>query len=59
MSILAPCDPIALCLFFLCIYGAWKAKRKSLLDDLPGPPPESFLLGKLGTILGTSGNCYD
>jgi hypothetical protein len=32
-------------LFFVCIYCGWKAKRRGPLNDLPGPPPESFLLG--------------
>ena len=45
MSIYPPWALIALCSSFLCIYGAWKAKRKNPLEDLPGPPPESFLLG--------------
>jgi hypothetical protein len=36
---------IILCLTFACIYCAWKAKRQSPLDDLPGPRPESFILG--------------
>ena len=45
MSIYVSWVPIALCFSFLCVYGAWKAKRKSSLGDLPGPPPESFLLG--------------
>ena len=37
--------PIILCLTFAYIYGTWKAKRNSPLDDLPGPRPESFILG--------------
>ena len=41
-------------LFILCLYGVWKAKRKVPLDDLPGPPPESFLLG----TFRTSDTCY-
>jgi|SRR5712671_5421169 len=38
---------IAYCVFFACIYGVWKANRKgqSPLDDVPGPQPESFILG--------------
>ena len=47
MSIYTPCVLVVQCFFFVCcIYGVWKAKRKTPLDDLPGPPPESFLLGK-------------
>ena len=45
MSIYNPWILIIYCLSFACIYGAWKAKRKSPLDDLPGPKPESFILG--------------
>src|SRR6266702_5674836 len=34
------------CVASACIWGVWRAKRKSPLIDFPGPPPESFLLGK-------------
>ena len=54
MTIYIPWISIVPCVFFVWIYGAWKAKQKSTLDDLPGPPPESFLLGKFGTF----GTCY-
>lgn len=45
MSIYIPWVSIVLCFVFVRIYGAWKAKQKSTLYDLPGPRPESFLLG--------------
>lgn len=45
MSIYIPWVLLVLCFFFVRIYGAWKAKQKSTLYDLPGPRPESFLLG--------------
>jgi hypothetical protein len=50
MSIYNPWVLIIYCLSFACIYGAWKAKRKSRLDDLPGPKPESFILGTNGSF---------
>jgi hypothetical protein len=45
MSIYNPWVLVIYGLSFACVYGAWKAKRKSPLDDLPGPKPESFILG--------------
>lgn len=33
------------CATSACIWRLWRRKRESPLVDLPGPPPESFLLG--------------
>ncbi|KAI0281778.1 cytochrome P450 [Russula aff. rugulosa BPL654] len=47
-----PCVLIVHCFSFVCcVYGAWKAKRKGPLGDLPGPPPESFLLGNFRQLM--------
>ncbi|KAF8483511.1 cytochrome P450 [Russula ochroleuca] len=59
MSIYVPWVLIVHGLFFVCLYGAWKAKRKSPLDDLPGPPPESFLLGNLRQLMREQVGTYD
>jgi len=43
----------------VCIYGMWKARRKTPLDDLPGLPPESFLLGNLRQLMREQVGSYD
>ncbi|KAI0298376.1 cytochrome P450 [Multifurca ochricompacta] len=37
----------------------WRLKRKSPLDDLPGPPAESFLLGNLRQLMREQAGSFD
>jgi hypothetical protein len=53
MSIYNPWALTVYCLTFVCVF-AWKVKQKTSLADLPGPPPESFLLGRNYPILPSS-----
>jgi hypothetical protein len=53
MSVYNPWALTVYCLTFVCIW-AWKVKQKTPLADLPGPPPESFLLGMNNAILPSS-----
>ncbi|KAH9965228.1 cytochrome P450 [Russula dissimulans] len=50
---------IAYSLFLVCIYGTRKARRKTPLNDLPGPQPESFLLGNLRQLMREQVGSYD
>ncbi|KAI9453185.1 cytochrome P450, partial [Russula earlei] len=59
MTLCSSFDLIVCCLFFVCIYAAWKAKRKTPLDDLPGPPPESFVLGNIRQLMREQVSTYD
>lgn len=48
------------CVAAACIWGSWSAKRKNRrLVDLPGPPPESFLLGNLRQLMREQVGKYD
>ncbi|KAI9465874.1 cytochrome P450 [Lactarius psammicola] len=47
------------CVSSAFIWGFWRAKQKSPLVDLPGPPPESFLLGNLRQLMREQVGIYD
>ncbi|KAH9975382.1 cytochrome P450 [Lactifluus volemus] len=58
MSIYDPWTLTVYCLTFVCIW-AWKGKQQNPLADLPGPPPESFLLGNLRQLMREQVGVFD